>query len=72
MEPPDLDRGCSDAAPGREAETPPRIRRIVRILGIAIGALWILGGAVFFLIRFTSVFYQANQTAVNEFLDRMP
>jgi hypothetical protein len=39
--------------------------------GNAIAALWILGGALYFFVHFTSVFYQANKSAIDGVLDRI-
>ena len=43
----------------------------VRTLGLLIAAAWILGGTLFFLIRFSFVFYYANKDSVNAALDRL-
>lgn len=35
-------------------------------LGYAVASLWIFGGAVFFYVRFSMVFYHANKGAIDE------
>ena len=44
---------------------------ILRTLGLFIAAAWILGGTLFFLIRFSFVFYYANKDPINAALDRL-
>ena len=39
-------------------------------LGNVFGAVWILGGTLFFVMRFSSVFYQANRSAIDSILER--
>ena len=56
----------SAPAPGH-----PRLRQAAIGLGrrFFLEALWIGGGALFFLIRFSAVFYRDNQPAVDALLD---
>jgi hypothetical protein len=43
----------------------------VRLLCLAAAAIWILGGTLFFLVRFSSVFYYANKDSVDSILNRI-
>jgi len=36
-----------------------------------VAALWMAGGTVFFLVRFGSVFYRANQFAIDKMLEKL-
>lgn len=42
-----------------------------RVVGNALAAIWIVGGTLFFLVRFTAVFYRANQDAIDRLLERL-
>jgi len=42
-----------------------------RAVGNALAAIWIVGGMVFFLVRFAAVFYRANQDAIDRLLERL-
>jgi hypothetical protein len=42
-----------------------------RFIGTALAALWIFGGMSFFFLRFSTIFYQANQAAIHQLLERM-
>jgi len=42
-----------------------------RAVGNALAAIWIVGGTLFFLVRFAAVFYRANQGAIDRLLDRI-
>ena len=41
------------------------------LVGNALAAIWIVGGTVFFLVRFAAVFYRANQDAIDRLLERL-
>ena len=41
------------------------------LLGDVCGAVWILGGTLFFVMRFSSVFYEANRSAIDGALERL-
>ena len=43
----------------------------VRLLCLAAAAIWILGGTLFFLVRFSSVFYHANKDSIDSVLNRI-
>lgn len=43
----------------------------LHILGNILGALWIAGGMLFFLIRFSSIFYHSNKSALDSLLNRL-
>jgi len=47
------------------------LEKVLRLFGNAIGALWIAGGMLFFLIRFSSIFYYSNQSALDSLLSRL-
>lgn len=57
------------ASPGTSADAPwPRLwRKAVSVLL----ALWIFGIGAFFVIRFTSVVYDANREALGRILDSL-
>ncbi len=57
-----------------ELEVPrpgPSIRRILWVAGNTLAALWIMGATAFFLMRFSIVFYRANQAAIDNLLERI-
>ena len=39
--------------------------------GLTVAVVWIFGGALWFYIRFTIVFYRANQSAIDSALKRL-
>ena len=43
----------------------------LRVFANVLGAVWILGGTLFFVARFSSVFYQANRGAIDGALERL-
>jgi hypothetical protein len=43
---------------------------VFRALGLIAAVLWIAGGTLFFLLRFTSAFYLANKDAIDAFVGR--
>ena len=53
----------------QDSSRPPR--QIWQAAGNALAALWIVGVAAFFLIRFSIVFYRANQPAIDGLLERL-
>lgn len=40
-------------------------------LGLAAACLWIFGGAVFFYVRYSGVFYHANRAAIDRAFDSL-
>ena len=44
---------------------------VIQVLGLIIAATWILGGTLFFLLRFSFVFYYANKDSIDAALDRL-
>lgn len=42
-----------------------------RVAGNAVAGIWIVGGTVFFFVRFAALFYRANQDAIDRLLDRL-
>jgi hypothetical protein len=57
----------NDAA-ARVSESKPTA---LRLLGLIACAIWILGGTLFFLVRFSSVFYHANKESVDALFSRI-
>jgi len=49
----------------------PRARGLFRWVGNALAVLWIFGGMTFFFLRFSFVFYRANQSAIDKLLERL-
>ena len=49
----------------------PRARGVFRCLGNALVGLWLFGGMTFFFLRFSFVFYRANQPAIDKLLERL-
>jgi len=47
------------------------IIRLLRVIVIIIASLWIAGGTGFYLLRFSTAFYSANQTAIDRLLQRI-
>lgn len=45
--------------------------KIARCAACVVGALWMAGGTLFFLVRFGSVFYRANQPAIDKVVERL-
>jgi hypothetical protein len=43
----------------------------VRLLCLAAAAIWIIGGTLFFLVRFSSVLYYANKDPIDGILNRI-
>ena len=43
----------------------------MRALGNVAATVWIFGTALFFFVRFTSVFHHANNGAIDQALDRL-
>ena len=43
----------------------------LRGAGLALAAAWIFGGTLFFFIRFSSIFYRANQSAIDSVLEHV-
>ena len=64
-------RNPKPASRGVSSKPPHSRYPILRALGLFIAAAWILGGTLFFLIRFSFVFYYANKDSVNAALDRL-
>jgi hypothetical protein len=54
--------------PAHSAQRSGRNRWVnaARFGGYVLGALWMAGGTVFFFVRFGSVFYRANQSAIDK------
>ena len=60
---------------------PPRFPRLsrgaaacragLRYALIALAAVWIFGGMLFFFLRFSAVFYRANEPAIQHVFDRL-
>ena len=63
--------GLADNLQSTRHPTPDTRYPVIRVLGLIIAATWILGGTLFFLIRFSFVFYYANKDSVNAALDRL-
>jgi hypothetical protein len=42
-----------------------------RQIGYALTAAWIFGGGVFFLFRFSAIFYGANKSAIDALLEKL-
>lgn len=51
-------------------EIPEAKRSAFRSFGLIVAAVWIAGGTLFFLLRFTSVFYLANKEAIDTVVNR--
>ncbi len=45
--------------------------RLIKIVGNLLGAVWIVGGSVFFFARFSMVFYHAHQASIDGVLQRL-
>jgi len=43
----------------------------LRGLGTVVAAMWIFGGALFFFLRFSFVFYSENKTAIDGAFQRV-
>lgn len=43
---------------------------VLRYLGLALAGLWVFGGALFFLIRFSYRFYVANEGAIADLVQK--
>ncbi len=43
----------------------------LKIVGNILGALWIVGGTMFFFVRFSMVFYHTHQTALEGLWHRL-
>ncbi len=43
----------------------------VRLLCLAVAAIWIIGGTLFFIVRFSSVLYYANKDPIDSILNRI-
>ena len=63
--------GLADSLQSTRHPTPDTRYPVIRVLGLIIAATWILGGTLFFLLRFSFVFYYANKDSVNAALDRL-
>jgi len=50
---------------------PPAWRDFLRFMATVLTALWIFGGMTFFFLRFSAIFYQANQAAIHQLLERV-
>lgn len=46
-------------------------RSALKLAGNTLAAIWIIFATAFFLVRFTSVFYRANQDAIQGFFERL-
>jgi hypothetical protein len=44
---------------------------LVVLLGNLLGLVWMGGGTLFFLLRFSSVFYQANQWSIDKLIRKL-
>lgn len=60
--------GAAEGCPEGPVES---VHGTVRLLCLAAAAIWILGGTLFFLVRFSSVFYYANKDSVDSILNRI-
>jgi len=58
-------------APNTRNPKPETRYPAIRALGLFIAAAWILVGTLFFLMRFSWVFYYANKDSINAALDRL-
>lgn len=45
--------------------------KTARSVGCTLGALWMAGGTIFFFVRFGSVFYRANQSAIDKVVEML-
>lgn len=45
--------------------------RWLKNLGNIVGALWIAGGAFFFITRVSAIVYQTNQSAIDKIIARL-
>ena len=54
-----------------ESEPSSGFRGLLHFIGNTALALWIVGGMLFFFIRFTFIFYRANHAAIHKFVDQV-
>jgi hypothetical protein len=64
-------RDPGPASRGVSSKPPHSRYPAIRALGLFIAATWILGGTLFFLLRFSFVFYYANKDSIDAALDRL-
>ena len=56
---------------GNGGRPPGRLGQWARNAGTVLAAVWIAGSALFFLVRFTLIFYRTHQYAIEKVLDRV-
>lgn len=47
------------------------LKKAGRIAAVALGVVWILGGTCFFIMRFSTIFYYANQSAFDSLMKKL-